>query len=51
MIWQKGILFVKDLLKYLHAKKTVKIKNIIREAYFVSENKPINELFKNLQKS
>lgn len=47
----KGILFVKDLLKYLHAKKTVKIKNIIREAYFVSENKPINELFKNLQKS
>lgn len=47
----KGILFVKDLLKYLYAKKTVKIKNIIREAYFVSENKPINELFKNLQKS
>ena len=47
----KGILFVKDLLKYLHAKKPIKIKNIIREAYFVSENKPINELFKDLQKN
>lgn len=47
----KGILFVKDLLKYLHGKKTIKIKNIMREAYFVSENKPINELFKNLQKN
>jgi len=47
----KGILFVKDLLKYLHSKKPIKIKNIIREAYFVSENKPINELFKDLQKN
>lgn len=47
----KGVLFVKDLLKYLHGKKTIKIKNIMREAYFVSENKPINELFKNLQKN
>ena len=47
----KGILFVKDLLKYLHGKKLVKIKNIMREAYFVSENKPINELFKDLQKN
>ena len=47
----KGILFIKDLLKYLHGKKAIKIKNIMREAYFVSENKPINELFKNLQKN
>ena len=47
----KGILFVKDLLKYLYHKKPVKIKNIMREAYFVSENKPINELFKDLQKN
>ncbi len=47
----KGVLFVKDLLKYLHERKNIKIKNIIREAYFVSENKPINELFKNLQKN
>ncbi len=47
----EGILFVKDLLKYFRNKKPLKIKNIIREAYFVSENKPINELFKDLQKN
>ena len=47
----KGILFVKDLLKYLYSKKNIKIKSIMREAYFVSENKPINELFKDLQKN
>lgn len=47
----KGILFMKDLLKYFYNKKPLKIKNIMREAYFVSENKPINELFKDLQKN
>ena len=47
----EGILFVKDLLKYFRTKKQLKIKNIMREAYFVSENKPINELFKDLQKN
>ncbi len=46
----EGILFVKDLLKYFRTKKVLKIKNIIRQATFVSENKPINELFKDLQK-
>ena len=45
----KGILFVKDLLKYYINKKEIKIKNMLREAYFTSENKPINELFKELQ--
>lgn len=47
----EGILFVKDLLKYFRTKKPLKIKNMVREAYFVSENKPINELFKDLQKN
>ena len=47
----EGILFVKDLLKYFRTKKVLKIKNIMREAYFVSENKPINELFKDLQRN
>lgn len=47
----KGVLFIKDLLKYYSNKKTVKIKNILREAYFVTENKPINDLFKELQKN
>ena len=47
----KGILFIKDLIKYVNSKKSIKIKNIMREAYFVSENKPINELFKDLKKN
>lgn len=47
----KGILFVKDLLKYFANKKEIEIKDIMREAYFVSENKTINELFKDLQKN
>jgi len=47
----KGILFVKDLLKYLYNKENIKIKDIMRQAYFVSENRQINELFKDLQKN
>lgn len=47
----EGILFVKDLLKYFRTGNEIKIKNIMREAYFVSENKPINELFKDLQRN
>lgn len=47
----KGILFVKDLLKCFYEKKECNIKDMMREAYFVSENKPINELFKDLQKN
>ncbi len=45
----KGILFLKDLLKYVSKNKKVELKDIIKEAYFVSESKPINELFKDLQ--
>ena len=41
----KGILYVKDLIKNI-TKKTFKIKNIMKEAYFVSQNKLINEIFK-----
>ena len=46
----KGIIYVKDLLKHLH-KKTFKVKNIMKDAYFVSQNKLINELFEELQKN
>jgi len=46
----KGILYVKDIIKNIN-KKTFKIKNIMKEAYFVSQNKRINELFKELQKN
>lgn len=46
----KGILYVKDLIKNIN-KKTFRIKSVMKEAYFVSENKLINELFKELQKN
>lgn len=45
----KGILFLKDILKFVTLKQEIKIKNIIREAYFVPETKPIDEIFKELQ--
>ncbi len=47
----KGILFIKDLLKYISKNEKVELKDIIKEAYFTSESKPINELFKDLQKN
>ncbi len=46
-----GILFVKDLLKYFATNQKIEIKEIMREAYFIPEGKPINELFKELQKN
>ena len=46
----KGILYVKDIIKNI-GKKTFKIKNIMKEAYFVSQNKLINELFNEMQKN
>lgn len=46
----KGILYLKDILKNIH-KKSFKVKNIMKEAYFVPQNKLINELFKELQKN
>jgi len=46
----KGVLYVKDIIKNIN-KKTFKIKNIMKEAYFVSQNKLINELFRELQKN
>ncbi len=46
----KGILYVKDILKNIK-KKNFKVKNLIKEAYFVSQNRLINEVFKELQKN
>lgn len=46
----QGILYIKDLIKSIQ-KKSFKIKNLMKEAYFVSQNKLINELFKELQKN
>jgi putative hemolysin len=45
-----GVLFIKDLLAYAYTKKEVKIKKIMRPVYFVSESKPINEFFKEMQR-
>ena len=46
-----GMLFIKYLLANVNKKEKVKIAKIIREPYFVSENKPIDELFRDLQKN
>ena len=46
----KGILYVKDVLKNIN-KKSFKVKNLMKEAYFVSQNRLINEVFKALQKN
>ena len=46
----KGILYVKDVLKNI-GKKSFRVKNVVKEAYFVSQNRLINEVFKELQKN
>lgn len=46
----KGIIYVKDLIKTVN-KKTFKVANILNDAYFVSENRLINETFRELQKN
>ena len=46
----KGILYVKDVLKNIN-KKSFKVKNVVKEAYFISQNRLINEVFKELQKN
>ena len=45
----KGILFLKDILKLVSNRKEIKIKDILKEAYFVPESKPIDEIFSELQ--
>lgn len=47
----KGILNVKDILKVLNGNKPIKLKSLIREAYFVPESKPIDEIFNELKKN
>ena len=46
----KGVVYIKDIL--LSTKnKNVKIKNLVKEAYYVPETKPLNELFNELRKN
>lgn len=46
----KGIVYIKDILLSTKNKNS-KIKNLVKEAYFVSETKMVNELFQELRKS
>ena len=46
----KGILYVKDVLKNIK-NKNVKVKDLVKDVYFVSQNRLINEVFKELQKN
>lgn len=46
-----GILYVKDLLRFWNDRSTEKfdLRNLIREAHFVSEDKKVSELFQEFQ--
>ena len=46
----KGVIYVKDILKNV-GKKTFKVKNILNDVFFVSQNRLINEVFRELQKN
>lgn len=46
----KGVVYIKDILLSTR-NKNVKIKNLVKEAYFVPETKPLNELFEELRKN
>lgn len=45
-----GMLFIKDLIANISRKEKIKMANIIREPYFISESKLINEVFRDFQK-
>ncbi len=45
-----GIVYLKDVLMSTKDKR-IKIKNLAKEAYFVPETKPVNELFEELRKN
>ena len=46
----KGIVYIKDILLSTKS-KNAKIKNLVKDAYFVSETKMVNELFEELRKN
>ena len=45
----RGVLYVKDLLPHMHEEDSFAWQKIIRQAYFVPENKKIDALLKELQ--
>ena len=46
----KGIVYLKDIL-LADKNKNIKIKNLIKEAYYVPETQPVNKLFEGLRKN
>ncbi len=46
----KGIVYIKDILLSTKNKNS-KIKSLVKEAYYVPETKPVNELFEELRKN
>ena len=46
----KGIVYVKDIL-VSQKNRNNKIKSLVKEAYYVSESKPVNELFEELRRN
>ncbi len=46
----KGIVYIKDML-LSNKNRNIKIKNLMKEAYYVPETKSVNELFQELRKT
>lgn len=44
-----GIIYAKDLLKFLDKKTTPSLRSIMRPPYYIPETKPIDELFKEMR--
>lgn len=47
----KGIVHIKDIFSYRKDIQNIKIRNLMRETYYVPENKLVNELFEDLRKN
>jgi len=46
----EGVLYAKDVLKYIHREKSFKWQKLIRKVYFVPETKKIDDLLREFQK-
>ena len=46
----KGIVYIKDIL-LSNKNKNIKIKNLVKDAYYVPDTKPVNELFEEMRKN
>lgn len=44
-----GIIYIKDILPYIDSTATYQWQNLLRDTYFIPENKKIDDLFRNFQ--